>query len=216
MLGVLLPLSRRRRGVALFAICGMCCVGVYVTSSYWSDMVRNALICADEGGGGETMVLDSLDLGYDLFKEAASIQSNGTAAQVFVPLVVSGDAESDMVAREVATTFARMARLARWEFILVPEVEPISLNAAHGVRERLQRDGIVSVTVLSPAYRSRRTELIYRRVLDGRGILLRCRPSVGRNETRSWTETWHGIQEIVLQFTKLQYYRFWVLPFLAG
>jgi hypothetical protein len=29
----------------------------------------------------------------------------------------------------------------------------------------------------------------------------------------NWTQTWHGIQDVVEQWLKLQYYRLWVLPF---
>ena len=30
------------------------------------------------------------------------------------------------------------------------------------------------------------------------------------------TETWHGTQEVALEFVMLQYYRFYVLPFVSG
>jgi hypothetical protein len=32
----------------------------------------------------------------------------------------------------------------------------------------------------------------------------------------SWADTWHGVQGVTEQFIKLQYYRFYVLPFVAG
>ena len=32
----------------------------------------------------------------------------------------------------------------------------------------------------------------------------------------TWTESWHGIQEVVEQWLKLQYYRLYVLPFRLG
>jgi hypothetical protein len=31
----------------------------------------------------------------------------------------------------------------------------------------------------------------------------------------NWAQSWHGIQGVSEQFLKLQYYRFYVLPFVA-
>src|SRR5581483_10530545 len=92
------------------------------------------------------------------------------------------------------------------------EHEPISFDVALQVRDYLLRERIRSIALLSPTFRSERSYLIYRRVLDPAGIAVACVPVVGDRALSEWTRTWHGIQDVALQFLKLQYYRFWVLP----
>jgi hypothetical protein len=41
-----------------------------------------------------------------------------------------------------------------------------------------------------------------------------CAPVFGRTTPERWTATWHGIQDVSEEFLKLQYYRFYVIPFL--
>jgi hypothetical protein len=38
-------------------------------------------------------------------------------------------------------------------------------------------------------------------------------PVFGTTTPENWTGTWHGIQDVALQFLKLSYYRMYVLPF---
>ena len=60
-------------------------------------------------------------------------------------------------------------------------------------------------------FRSRRSFLIYSTVFRDAGIVTSCVPVFGRTTTENWMRTWHGIQEVVEQYGKLQYYRFFVL-----
>ena len=66
---------------------------------------------------------------------------------------------------------------------------------------------------MAPALRSMRSFLIYQAVFRSSGIHVQCVPVTGRPSVSEWDSTWHGIQEVVLQFAKLQYYRWYVLPF---
>ena len=50
-------------------------------------------------------------------------------------------------------------------------------------------------------------------VLSRSGVAMSCLPVFGQKTPETWAESWHGIQEIGEQFLKLQYYRFYVLPF---
>ena len=95
--------------------------------------------------------------------------------------------------------------------IPIDAVEPISLNAANQIRDALLKENIKSVVVVSPAFRSRRSMLVYDAVLTPAGIRAGCAPVHGLRSPENWTDTWHGIQGVVEQFGKLQYYRFWVL-----
>jgi hypothetical protein len=55
--------------------------------------------------------------------------------------------------------------------------------------------------------------LVYDTVLGSAGMQVRCEPVVGRTTPENWFETWHGIQGVLEQVIKLQYYRFYVIPF---
>jgi hypothetical protein len=68
--------------------------------------------------------------------------------------------------------------------------------------------------VVSPAFRSRRSALIYGDVLGAAGIAAACVPVFAPQQgPGTWTRTLHGIQEVAEQHVKLQYYRFYVLPY---
>jgi hypothetical protein len=69
------------------------------------------------------------------------------------------------------------------------------------------------VIVVSPLFRSRRSALVYDATLGRAGITIRCEPVHGIPGVNTWTETWHGIQNVAEQWLKLQYYRLYVLPF---
>jgi len=110
---------------------------------------------------------------------------------------------------------ARQARLGAWEIVPIREAEPISLNAAHQIRDQLASKQIGSIIVVTPGFRSRRASLVYRTVLHEVGTRVSCAPVFGRTTPERWTDTWHGIQQVTEEFLKLQYYRFYVIPFLA-
>jgi hypothetical protein len=99
------------------------------------------------------------------------------------------------------------------ETVPFTEVEPISLNVALNVRQFLTDHRIRSIAVVVPAFRSERSMLIYRAVLGPAGVATHCQPTIGTRTPDNWSETWHGVQDVALQFLKLQYYRWYVLPF---
>ena len=97
---------------------------------------------------------------------------------------------------------------------LAGETEPISLNAALQIRDHLRRRNVRSLVVVTSAFRSRRSELIYRAVLGGGGPTVHCDPVFITATPEDWARQWHSIQEVTEEFLKLQYYRFYVIPFL--
>jgi hypothetical protein len=199
----------RARQVA--AIAGICAVVLYVSSDHWFVAIGRALIC-DESANGGTIVIDNLNYEYWSFRESADLQRRGLASTVLVTAIANQEGEVATAAMEVTNAFARVARLSQWEIIPIREKEPISLNAAYQVRDFLLRRHITSVTLVSPALRSRRSDLIYRSVLGERGVATSCVPVPGTTTPDNWTRTWHGIQDVSLQFLKLQYYRLWMMP----
>jgi hypothetical protein len=55
--------------------------------------------------------------------------------------------------------------------------------------------------------------LISEAILGEAGVAVSCVPVFGTTTPENGTRTWHGIQEVALQFLKLHYYRISVLPF---
>jgi hypothetical protein len=108
---------------------------------------------------------------------------------------------------------ARHARIPVWDTVPIAEIEPITLNAAFQLRDHLVQQQVKSVTVITSGFRSRRSALVYGTVFGRAGILVRCEPVIGRGLAEHWTATWHEIQTVVEEFLKLQYYRFYVIPF---
>ena len=107
-----------------------------------------------------------------------------------------------------------MSRTCSITFIPVREREPIAFGVAHQVRSFLVQNRIRSVILVSPGFRSRRSFLVHKAVLGEIGITVGCVPVFGELATpQTWARTWHGTQTVVEQFAKLQYYRFYILPF---
>jgi hypothetical protein len=79
------------------------------------------------------------------------------------------------------------------------------------VAKFLEDNGIRSVLVVSPGFRSTRSHLVYNHVLGPRGIRVQCVAARAPFSVDDWWHTWHGVQDVWLEFSKLLYYRFWVL-----
>ena len=106
---------------------------------------------------------------------------------------------------------ARVARVQNLQIVPIQEVEPYSLNAARQIRDYLLRENVRSVLVVSPAFRSKRSSLVYRGILSAAGIQVHCLAMFGQHTPHNWTASWHGIQVVTEQFIKLQFYRFYVV-----
>jgi hypothetical protein len=86
------------------------------------------------------------------------------------------------------------------------------LNAVRDMQRFLEREHIRSLIVVMPLFRSRRSALVYAAILGRAGIAVRCEPVQGPVGVDNWTRSWHGIQDVLEQWLKLQYYRLYVLP----
>jgi hypothetical protein len=189
---------------------------VALTSRFWTVQIGRSLVCAEDLAPSNAILVENFDPNYLLFERAAALEKAGVAPTTLVPVGISSDAESaNPVSTGIAELMARQARLRSWRMIPFRTIEPISLNAALQIRARLTAERITSVVVVSPGFRSRRSTLVYRATLGAAGIAAHCVPVFGRTSPENWTRTWHGIQEVAEEFLKLQYYRFYVLPFVA-
>jgi hypothetical protein len=188
-------------------------LAAWLTHGWWTAAIASSLVCDSETAASDAILIENFDAEYLLFERARHLRHDGLAHRVLVPVAADPDTlETNAVMRAIAETMADIGRLGAIEVIPVREVEPISLNAAIDIRHFLKREGIRSVIVVSPLFRSRRSALVYEATLAPAGITVRCDAVEGTRQVATWFDTWHGIQNVTEQWLKLQYYRFYVLP----
>jgi len=181
----------------------------------WVPAIGRSLVCTEEVGPSDAILIENFDPDYAVFEGAATLQQAGLSTRVIVPVDTSprDSREASAVDRGIAELMARVAGVRHPEILAVrDQTEPISYNSAHDIRDFLTAERVRSIIVVAPAFRSQRSALVYRAVLGPAGIRVFCRPVFGQHTVRNWPATWHGIQDVALQFVKLQYYRFDVLP----
>lgn len=182
---------------------------------FWIASLARNLACEEQLQPTDAILVENFDTSnYLVFERAGELRRAGMAPKVFVPATAgAGLGEVNLVSAGFVDVLARAARLPESpQMIPIHEVEPISLNAAYQIRTVLRRDGVRSVLLVTPGFRSRRSLLVYSTVFGDAGIATWCVPVFGRDTPDNWTSTWHGIQEVAQQYGKLQYYRFYVLP----
>ena len=193
------------------------CAGLLVWASrgHWIPATAQSLVCTEDIRPSDLILVDNSEQDYLAFEKAANLRKAGIAAKVAVP--VQADSRNPGMPHAMFADFsrvmARVAWLGDFDIIPVPEREPITLNVAYKVRDYVTRTRLRSVTISVPAFRSRRTMLIYNTVMRDAGVSVRCAPVFGLTTAANWTSSWHGIEDVAEQFVKLQYYRFAVLPF---
>jgi len=192
-------------------------VALWLTSGCWTQAIARSLVCDANLAPSDAILVENFDPEYLLFKRAGQLRRAGLAARVLVPIGTdAGTHAPDDVALGMAQVMARIARLGKIEIVPTRGVEPITLNAARDVQSFLEREHIRSVIVVTPLFRCRRSALVYGATLGRAGITVQCEPVQGSHGVGTWTRSWHGIQDVVEQWLKLQYYRLYVLPFRLG
>jgi hypothetical protein len=187
---------------------------VWLARGWLSVTVARGVVCNGNRSASDAILVENFDPDYLLFERARELREAGLAARVLVP-VPRDENTSEWQGVALATTelLAKLARVGTIELIPIREVEPISLNAARDVLRFIERERIHSVLVVSPVFRSRRSALVYGSTLGQAGVVVNCEPVQGLIGVDNWGSTWHGIQNVVEQWGKLQYYRFYVLKF---
>jgi hypothetical protein len=188
-----------------------------MTRGFWIPGIGRSLVCNEGRGAADAILVDNYDVNYLLFQRAAALQRAGLSPRFLVPADASSDPEEpNLVAKDIVDVMTQVARLQHLEIIPIRASEPISLNAAYQIREFLTGQHIKSVIVVTPGFRSRRSELVYQAVFSQSGISVSCVPVFGTRVPENWTKTWHGIQDVTQQLIKLLYYRIYVLPFVLS
>ena len=178
----------------------------------WKVHLAEQLVCQEERLPSAALLIENVDTNYFIFEEAARLQYQGLGDRAIVPVKAKRDANvPSPVAGGFVEVMARVAYLEKVEMVPIREMEPISLNMALQIRGFLKEEGILSVLLVSGGFRSRRSHLVYRSVLGEAGIQVYCVPVFGLTTPVNWTESWHGIQAVMLQWIKLLYYRLAVI-----
>jgi len=183
-----------------------------LTRNVLADRIGKSLVCEERADRSDAILVENFDPEYLEFERAATLKNAGIASRVFVPVSGSADPDyPDASSNGIVEEFARVARLTDLTPIPIHQSEPITLNAAIDVRDFLVKEHIRSVVFVTPGFRSRRSVLVYEKIFTPAGIKFGCVPVFGNQTPDNWTTSWHGIQDVILQLGKLQYYRFYVL-----
>jgi len=201
-----------RLGLLVCTLCALAALAAAGGRQFWLRHVGSDLVCSQDLAPVDALVIENFDPNYLLFERAEALYRGGYAHRVFVPTEANSDSTPSVVAIGFNDVMARVARLPPPEVIPIQEIEPIELNTALAVRQRLTAEHIRSIMLVTPGLRSRRSNLVYQAVVAPAGIRVLCMPVFGRTTADSWAHTWHGVQEVALQTIKLEYYRLLVLP----
>jgi hypothetical protein len=176
-------------------------------------MIGGCLVCKSEPAPAELIVIDNLETDYLAFEKARELIDASLGDHVLIPVKVGRNGrDPNLVSRRFIEVMCEVAGLESAEIFTVTHFEPISLNVAEQVRKRFEKRPVNSIGVVSPMFRSKRTNLIYEEVFNPLGVKIHCIPTTNPSiNTDNWWKTFHGIQEVVLQFLKLQYYRILLL-----
>lgn len=185
----------------------------FLTRGYWLPSIARGLVCAPTFASGDALLVENFNPSYLVFESAARLQGPGSSTRILVPVPASASDSSvpNPVSKGIAELMARFARLDNVEIVPVRQREPYALNTAYQVRDFLARERLRSMVVVAPAFRSRRSLLVYGAVLNPVGIQVACVPVFEGHTPEDWATSWHGIEAVSEQFVKLQFYRFYVL-----
>lgn len=189
----------------------------WLTSSWWARAIAQSLVCPSTAAISDAILVENFDPDYRIFEHARQMRAAGYARRVLVPVPLDSDSpDVNPVALATTDMLAKLSRLGEYEVVPIQQTEPISLNAARDIQRFVRTNHIQSLLVVSPLFRSRRSELVYGATLGRAGTIVRCEPVRDPRERGAWTGSWHGVQDVAEQWAKLQYYRAYVLRFKLG
>ena len=153
------------------------------------------------------VLIENFDPNYLLFERAEALVREGLSPRVIIAVHGNG-----AVPKGIAELMSRAAHLENFEIVPIPEQEPITLNTVMDLKAYLLSHSVSSILVVTDGFRSQRAFLIYDRLVRPAGIRFSIIPVFGLKDVHNWRKSWHGIQDVTLEFGKLWYYRLFVLP----
>jgi hypothetical protein len=186
-------------------------LGVFIASErIWSNYVGEFLACENSMLQADAILVENLDDDYLLFEKAAELIKEQKAK--FAIVLVAGNARNldkfEKVQKGFADVMINTSGLSDVELLPIEQNEPITLNAGIQVAKRIKiKNDIRSVLVIASGFRSKRTDLVYKLLLNRIGVTVSCLPVWGNRRPDNWTSSLHGIQDVLLQYIKLFYYQ---------
>jgi hypothetical protein len=185
---------------------------LYLAYPAWLVAVGASLVHGEQPHAADLLLIENYDTDYFVFEAAEALVRAGHASRVLVPVIAGPDRrQPGLVQKGFVEVMSRIARVESYEILPVQHDEPVTLSVAVQVADFLEDNGIRSVLVVSTLFRSARSYRVYDHVLTPRGIAFQCVAAQAPMEVGTWWHTWHGVQDVWLEFSKLLYYRFWVL-----
>ena len=197
-----------RLGVVVFLL-----LALWLTSGWWIAAIGRSVTCDADVAPSDAILVESFDFDYPHFERAADLRRAGLARRVLVATPID-PATREPEAITVAETelMASRSGLGSVEYVPVRDVEPVTLNAARDVHRFLEQQHVRSVIAVTSLHRSRRSALVYAATLERAGITVHCQTVPAGVDARAWVRSRHGIEDVLEQWLKLQYYRLYVLP----
>jgi hypothetical protein len=193
----------------LIILMGAC---FFLTRGFISEKLAESLVCQGTVAKSDAVIIENFDPNYLLFEETAKLVKAGQVGRVYVPVRINSSGSGpNKVNLEFVEVMCSISRISEYELIPITDIEPIRLNAAQQIKTFLRDQKIHSITVVSPVFSSRRSFLVYHSVFESTGIKVYCLPVFNQRTPKNWTESWHGIQDVFMEFGKLWYYRLAVL-----
>src|SRR5215831_448842 len=81
----------------------------WTTRSFWTLKLGQSLVCQEQFGHSDALLLENFDPEYLVFERAAALQNKAVAEKVYVPVRASDSEEPNAVAAGFAEVMTRIA-----------------------------------------------------------------------------------------------------------
>jgi uncharacterized SAM-binding protein YcdF (DUF218 family) len=187
---------------------------------FWLSALAQTLVLSDQIQKSDAIFVENWNVpDLNALVAAAQLHRTGYAPSVLIARFIQTDRLS-LGGIELPKDYEQVLRLYcqdagldlnNVETIPVEAIDPITLNMARQVSTMLHGKGVTSVILVTSFYHSRRSALTYRKFLKPLGIKLASYPVTQRFTPGNWWKTKDGINTVLMELIKLQYYRFFVL-----
>lgn len=188
----------------------------WLSAPVWLPLAVDPLVAPYAGAPTEAIVAEGwFALDHSMAKEIARICRSGQRVYVIVNEKAEVEDDYGFKLDRPGQSRLNLARAgvdtSRTTILLMsrpPDIPGNTALYAVQLRDRLQRDGIRSFTLVTDSFHSRRSCLIYSRAFAGSGIAIDCYPAPLGFDRRNWWRKSSGMQYVMAEYVKLVYYLF--------